>query len=107
MEIAVVSRSQAYIRTDLGHGDNNEAEWLALLHAVEIAKEMGATDVLLIGDSTLVVEQARGRRCRSPHLQPYLDRFHIAVAGFSRVRLKQVPRSKNLAGIALARRGLP
>jgi ribonuclease HI len=107
MEVAVVSRGRTHIRTDLGHGDNNEAEWLALLHAVEIAKEVGATDVLLIGDSTLVVEQARGRRCRSPHLQPYLDRFQIAVTGFSRVRLKQVPRSKNLAGIALARRGLP
>jgi ribonuclease HI len=107
MEIAVVSRGRIHVRTDLGHGDNNEAEWLALLYAVEIAKEMGATDVLFVGDSTLVVEQARGRRCRSPHLQPYLDRFRIAVAGFSRVRLKQVPRSKNLAGIALARRGLP
>jgi ribonuclease HI len=107
MEVAVVSRGQTHIRTDLGYGDNNEAEWLALLHAVELAQAAGVTDVLLIGDSTLVVEQARGRRCRSPHLKPYPDRFHIAVAGFSRVRLKQVPRSKNLAGIALARHGLP
>jgi ribonuclease HI len=107
MEAAVVSRGRAHIRTDLGHGDNNEAEWLALLYAIELAQAASAGDVLLIGDSALVVEQARGQRCRSPHLQPYLDRFRIAAAGFARVRLKQVPRSKNLAGIALARRGLP
>lgn len=107
MEIAVVSRGRTYLRTDLGSGDNNEAEWLALLYAIELAQAAGVTDALFIGDSVLVVEQARGRRCRSPHLQPYLDRFRVAAERFSRIRLKQVPRSKNLAGIALSRHGLP
>jgi ribonuclease HI len=108
MEVAVASHGRVSIRVDLGDGDNNEAEWLAILHAVELAQEAGADDVLLIGDSVLVVEQARGRqRCRSPHLQPYLDAYRIAAASIPRIRLRQVPRSKNLAGIALAQRGLP
>lgn len=108
MEAAVVSRGQSYYRDDLGSGDNNQAEWIALLYAVELAVAGGASDALFIGDSTLVIEQARGSwRCRSPHLQPYVAAFRDAAASIPRVRLRQVPRSKNLAGIALARRGLP
>jgi ribonuclease HI len=108
MEAAVVSRGKTYFRDELGSGDNNEAEWLALLYAVELARAGGELDALFIGDSRLVVEQARGRwRCRSPHLQPYAAAFQLAAAVIPRVRLRQVPRSKNLAGIALARRGLP
>ena len=107
IEIAVVRGGVVSIRDGLGPGDNNEAEWLALLFAIELAAA-DATDVLFVGDSVLVVEQARGRRpCRSAHLRPYLERYRAAVAGFDRVRLRQVPRARNLAGIALARRGLP
>lgn len=108
MEVAVVCRGQAHFRDDLGNGDNNEAEWTALLYAVELAAAAKVADAIFIGDSTLVVEQARGRwRCRSPHLAPYLTAFRIAAATIPRIRLRQVPRAKNLAGIALARRGLP
>lgn len=108
MELAVVVRGAAHVRTDLGEGDNNEAEWLALLHAVDLAVAADAEDVLFVGDSVLVVEQASGRwPCRSAHLQSYLDRYQTAVAAIPRVRLKQVRRSKNLAGIVLARRDLP
>jgi ribonuclease HI len=104
-EMAVVSRGRTWFRDDLGIGDNNEAEWAALLHAAELAQADGAGNVLFVGDSALVVEQASGRQpCRSPHLQPYLDAFRAAAAAFVRVRLRHVPRSKNLAGIALARR---
>ena len=107
MTTAVVVRGVTHFRDYGRHGDNNEAEWLALLHAVELATAVGATDVLFVGDSTVVVEQARGRwRCRSPQLQPHLAMFQTAVLAIPRVRLRQVRRSKNLAGIALARRGL-
>jgi ribonuclease HI len=108
MEAAVVHRGRAYFRDGLGTGDNNEAEWLALLYAVELAISEGAPDVLFIGDSVLVIQQARGAcPCRSPQLQPHLTRFKNVVASLPRVRLRPVSRSKNLAGIALARRGLP
>jgi ribonuclease HI len=108
IEIAVVTRGQANFRDDLGIGDNNEAEWLALLHALEIAIVGATSDVLLIGDSTLVIEQASGRwPCRSAHLKPYLERFRALAPQIRTLKLRQVPRSKNLAGIALARRGLP
>jgi len=105
MEAAVVHRGQVYLRDDMGHGDNNQAEWLALLFAVELAGAQHARDVLFMGDSQLVIHQASGTwPCRSAQLEPYLDTFNRAVAGFVRVRLRHVSRTKNLAGIALARR---
>jgi ribonuclease HI len=108
MEVAVVSRGRTWFRDDLGIGDNNEAEWTALLHAVDLAIACRATDVLFVGDSAIVVEQARGRQpCRSAQLQPYLLTFRREIAAIPRFGLKHVPRAKNLAGIALARRNLP
>lgn len=108
MHAAVVSRGVAHFRDDLGDGDNNEAEWLALLFAVDVAKQQRAAEVLLIGDSAMVVAQASGRQpCRSPHLHAYLAAYQDAVAPFLRVHVRQVPRSRNLAGIALAQRDLP
>jgi len=108
MELAVVTRGKAHFRDNIGEGDNNEAEWQALLFAVELARQEGAQDVLFVGDSALVIHQASGAwPCRSPQLQPHLTTFRQATADIARVRLRHVPRSKNLAGIALARRGLP
>lgn len=105
IEIAVVANGTAHFRDDLGCGDNNEAEWLALLHAVELARRAGARDVLFVGDSAVVIAQASGTgRCRSPQLQPHLDAYRAAVSGFDRVVLRCVSRTKNLAGIALAKR---
>jgi ribonuclease HI len=108
IEIAVVSRGRAYFRDDVGDGDNNQAEWLALLFAVERAKAEAAADAVFIGDSMLVIQQARGVwRCRSPQLLPYVTAFKKVAETLPRIRLRHVPRSRNLAGIALARRSLP
>jgi len=105
IETAVVLRGVTHFRDRVACGDNNEAEWLALLHAVELARAMDADDVLFVGDSAVVVRQAGGEaKCRSPQLIPRLDAFTAASAGIQRVRVKLVPRAKNLAGIALARR---
>jgi ribonuclease HI len=105
MEIAVVAHGQTYIRDDVGQGDSCTAEWLALRYAVEIAHAAGARDVLFVGDARTIVEQALGTwRCRSPQLQPHLAAYREAVAGFARVHVRHVGRSKNLAGAALARR---
>lgn len=108
MELAVVHRGATHFRDDAGHGDNNQAEWLALLLALELAIADRASDVLFVGDSRLVVQQAKGVwPCRSAQLRPYLAAFQQEAATLPRCVVRHVPRSKNLAGIALARRGLP
>ena len=104
METAVVLRGITHIRTDLGGGDNSLAEWLVLLHAADLALAAGVADVLFLGDSVMVVEQALGRqRCRDERLRERRDAFLATAAGIGRVHLRAVPRSKNLAGAALER----
>lgn len=107
LHTAVVAGGRSWLRGldgELGEGDNNEAEWLAVLHALEIAASMALHDVTLLGDSAVVVNQARGiAPCRSARLRERLAAFHVLKAGFDRVRLRRINRSQNLAGIALER----
>ncbi len=104
IEGAVVRKGVVHYRHDLGEGDNSDAEWLAAIHALEIAADHGDRDVVLLGDSTLVVTQANGRApCRSATLREHRTRFAELTLGFDRVRLRHIGRAQNLAGIALAR----
>ena len=101
METAVVVRGVTYIRSDLGPGTSMEAEWLALLHAVEIARELGLADPLLLGDALAVIGQANGTaKCPAAYLG-YLRT--LRTAGMT-PRIRYLKRAQNLAGIALARR---
>lgn len=105
METAVVARGVTHYRGDLGHGTNNDAEWLALIHALEVAIATGATAFELVGDAALVINQANGVwKCRSDALRGHLARFAALAAGRAPIRIRHVGRSQNLAGIALAAR---
>jgi ribonuclease HI len=102
MEIAAVARGIAYVQREIGHGSGEEAEWLALLHAVRIAVELGTDDVELVGDSRSVIGQAGAAgKCRDAALRAHQEAYRAAIAAIPRVRLRAIPRSKNLAGIAL------
>ena len=104
MESAVVIRGVTHLRSDLGHGDNDQAEWLALLHALEIAAAHGLRDIILIGDSLSVIRRATGQQtCRSAQARAALARFQQMAGGFDRVRLRHSARTQNRAGIALQR----
>jgi len=104
METAVFARGRAHIRRDLGYGGSSEAEWLALIHAAELALDLGVRDVEFVGDSATVIGQAKGLvKCRSAVLGKHLDAFCDLARSFSRVRIRRVGRSQNLAGIALAK----
>jgi len=103
MEIAAVARGVTYREDEIGHGGSEESEWLALLHAVRIAIQLGADEAELVGDSRSVINQATGvTKCRDARSQQHLAAYHEAAAAIPHVRLRYVPRSKNLAGIALA-----
>jgi ribonuclease HI len=92
METAVVARGVTCHRADCGYGTNNDAEWLALIHAAEIALASGARDILLLGDSAFAIGQA-GHKPDFLALRSQLDR----------VIIRRISRHQNLAGIALAR----
>ena len=105
IECAVVLKGHVYYRHDPGQGTNNDAEWLAAIHALEIAAVHGLREILLLGDSTLVVTQANGiAPCRSNELAAHRATFVGLARGFDAVRIRHIGRAQNLAGIALARR---
>jgi len=104
MEIAMVARGQCYITHDLGHGTSADAEWLALIEAVRIARALDVPDCVLFGDSAMVVDQANGvSKPRSANLQVHLETFRQLAAAGPPLRIRHIRRSQNLAGIALAR----
>jgi ribonuclease HI len=103
MEAAVVVRGVAHISRELGSGTNCDAEWQALILALQIAQETGAAEFELLGDSAIVVAQARReRKCRSAALQAHFDAFAALVGVGAWPRVKKIARAQNLAGIALA-----
>lgn len=103
METAVAARGKVWHRAAIGHGTNDQAEWQALLDALDVANELGASDIVLLGDSALVVAQATGtltpRAAFAAVYACYLERS----AAFTRVRIRRIRRTQNLAGIALQR----
>ena len=103
METAVVAQGCADVRQNIGHGSSFDAEWLALIHAAEVAVAIGASNVVLLGDAATVVNQATGRtKCRGVAIA-YRARFMASIPAGLAVKVRQIKRTQNLAGIALSR----
>jgi len=94
----------------IGRATNNVAEYKALIAGLQEAKRLGATKVLIRGDSELIIKQLRGEyRVRHPdmiilHAQArrLLDEFDQAVIEHN-LRAKNVLADK-LVNLALDRR---
>lgn len=87
--------------TDLGHGTNNIAEWSGLIHAIQVCKDRGFTDVEIKGDSKLVIMQAGGQwRVKDETLKILHAEYKVMSDGLN-IKLTHVLRSFNLAGIYL------
>ena len=103
MEVAVVVGGRSYIQRDLGHGTNEDAEWLALIAALETAQSLGLSDFVLLGDAVAVIGPANGMvRCRGT-ATAHLAALRALAGEAGPVRIRYVKRAQNLAGIALAR----
>jgi ribonuclease HI len=80
----------------IGEATNNVAEYRALLLGIELARERGATEVELIGDSQLIVRQVRGEyKVKEPGLRPLHAQVREALAGFDRWSIRDVRREQN------------
>lgn len=52
----------------------NQAEYIGLILALQIARDLGATEVEILGDSELICRQFRGEyACRNERLKPMLS----------------------------------
>lgn len=105
IEIAVVARDDVYFFDGVGEGSNSDAEWLALLRALDVAQALGIACFDLLGDSRSIVDQANGTvPCRTSSARAHLERFRQTSTLIAPRRLRWIPRHQNLAGIALDRR---
>lgn len=79
-----------------GHGNSGDAEYLALIAALEKAVELGIGELLLYGDSQVVVQDvlvspAAGARA----LQEHQARAAQLMAALAQVHVRWVPRHRN------------
>ncbi|GGY93297.1 ribonuclease HI [Novosphingobium colocasiae] len=103
MEGAVVIRGEAILFPDMGTGNNTDAEWLALIRALETAQARGLQEFELIGDALEIIREAnralKGKHPLTGHAAAFARQARLAPPA----RIRWTRRAQNLAGIALAR----
>jgi ribonuclease H / adenosylcobalamin/alpha-ribazole phosphatase len=93
----------ASISEYLGVQTNNVAEYTGVLRGLALAVELGATEVHLLLDSKLIVEQLAGRwRVKDAKLIPLHIQARRLLSGLSSWTAAHVPRAQNAAADALA-----
>jgi ribonuclease HI len=94
-------------RERIGEATNNVAEYRALLLGVETARELGADELELVGDSELVVRQVRGEyKVKDAGLRPLHARVREALAPFGEWSIRHVRREENAAADRLVNEAL-
>jgi ribonuclease HI len=85
----------------IGETTNNQAEYRALIAALERAFELGAKEVECKLDSELVVKQMRLEyRVKEIGLQPLFLRAHNLSTGFKKIAFRHIRRELNAAADA-------
>jgi probable phosphoglycerate mutase len=92
----------ASISEYLGAQTNNVAEYTAVVRALALAHELGASEVEMLLDSKLIVEQLQGRwRVKDAKLIPLHAEATAHLSRFSRWSATHVPRAQNTQADAL------
>jgi len=91
----------------IGVATNNVAEYRALLRGLERARELGATEVEIVGDSELIARQLTGRyKVKHPAMKPLYLEAMAALRPFERWQIRTVPRALNARADALVNAAL-
>lgn len=104
IEAAVVIRGIPHLFDDLGIGNNRDAEWLALIRAMELTRTMGLSGVELIGDAVEIITKANRVLASGESRDDHEKRFLALAVETAPARVRWIKRAQNLAGIALAAR---
>lgn len=88
----LVGRHNAYI----GEATNNQAEYKAVILALQEARKLGAEELEFFLDSELVVKQLnREYKVKDKDLAPLFVQVWNLSLGFKKVTFEHVPREKN------------
>lgn len=82
----------------LGTATNNVAEYRGILLGIDLARELGATELELVGDSELVVRQIKGEyKVKDTGLKPLRAEVRDALEDFDEWSIRHVRREDNAA----------
>jgi len=91
----------------LGSVTNNVAEYRALLLGLAQARELGASEVEVIGDSELIAKQVQGiYKVKHEAMKPLHREALAALKDFERSSIRTVPRAQNAHADALVNAAL-
>ena len=100
-------RLVASISRGIGRTTNNQAEYKAIIAALEEAIRLGAGEVEVKSDSELVVKQINGKyRVKKAHLKPLYQQVKQLQNSLESFTITHIPRQQNkeadkLANVAL------
>ena len=93
----------AEISEYIGETTNNQAEYKAILAALEKAVKLGATELECFLDSELVVKQLNGEyRVKNKDLAPLFVKIYNLTHSFKKVKFKHIRRELNKEADKLA-----
>lgn len=91
----------------LGETTNNVAEYQGVLLALELARDLGASEVEVVNDSELVARQIGGQyRVKQPHLKPLHSEVMEALRAFDGWQVRSVRREHNVRADELVNEAL-
>ncbi|MGA7435647.1 MAG: ribonuclease HI family protein [Solirubrobacterales bacterium] len=80
----------------IGDATNNVAEYKALILGIRTARELGADQVALVGDSELIVKQVQGKyKVKNAGMKPLHAEAKAALADFDSWTISHVKRELN------------
>lgn len=91
----------------IGRTTNNQAEYQAVIAALEEAIRLGVAGVVIKSDSELVVKQINGRyRVKNPALKPLHQRVRELQSLFQSFAIASIPRRQNIEADRLSNAAL-
>lgn len=81
---------------------NNYAEYSALILALQRAKELKFTDIQILGDSKLVINQQKGHWSCGDKLRILYNEAALLLTKFNSCMLEHIPRTQNTVADKLA-----
>jgi ribonuclease HI len=91
----------------LGKTTNNVAEYAGLLEALAVAQAEGATELEVISDSLLLVQQMLGKyRVKHPNLVPLYEKAKVMSRAFRRFSIRHTLRAGNKDADRLANKAV-
>jgi len=97
----------ARISRHIGSTTNNQAEYHAVIAALEKAVSLGVKNVVLKSDSELLVNQINGRyKIKNAALRPLYQEVVKLAGSLEKLTVSYIPRAQNAGADALANQAL-